>query len=98
VSESIRIRLQRTAIVLADELSYPRAAEKLNVASSDLRKQISGLEKQLCFHIFRPRQKRVELTEEGKLLIREFRESVVLHDRSVDRNPDKAQGQEEKIK
>ena len=80
VSESINIKLKRSAIILADELSYPRAAEKLNISSVELRKQISVLEAQLYLHIFKPSQKKVELTEEGKVLIKAFRESVTLHD------------------
>lgn len=81
MSESIPIALKRAAIVLTDELDYARAAEKLNLTSSELRKQVSTLETQLCLHIFKPRQKRVELTEEGQFLIRAFREALALHDR-----------------
>jgi len=76
VPESIEIKLQRAVITLAEELSYSRAAGRLNTAPAELRKQISGLEKQLCFHIFRSKQINVELTEEGKVFLRaclEFR-------------------------
>jgi DNA-binding transcriptional LysR family regulator len=83
VSESIDIKLKRAAILLANELRYPRAAEKLNISSAELRKRISALEAQLYCHIFKPRQKSVELTEEGQFLIKAFRESVALHDRNA---------------
>ena len=73
MSESIGIGLKRAAIILADELDYPRAAEKSGLTSAELRKQISALETQLYFHIFKPRQTKVELREEGQFLIKVFR-------------------------
>ncbi len=83
MSESIDIKLKRAAIILADELNFPRAAEELNISSSDLREQISALERQLYFHIFKPGQNSVELTEEGRFLVNAFRGSVALHDRNA---------------
>jgi DNA-binding transcriptional LysR family regulator len=88
VPESIDVNLKRAAVALADELDYARAAEKLNIDSTDLKKQVFELEKTLCLHIFRRRQKRVELTKDGTFLIRVFREAVALHDR-VDGSADK---------
>lgn len=79
--ESITIALKRAAIALADELDYARAAKKLNLTYAELQRQITALETQLCFHIFKPGQERVEPTEEGQFLIRAFRESIALHDR-----------------
>jgi DNA-binding transcriptional LysR family regulator len=81
VSESVAISLKRAAIILAEELDYARAAEKLHIVSAELIKPIYTLEAQLCFRIFKPRQKKVELTQEGQFLIKAFRESVALHDR-----------------
>lgn len=89
MSELLAIGLKRVAIALADELDYSKAAEKLNVTSAELKRQIVSLETQLCLHIFRPRQKRVELTEEGRYLIQIFRQSVALHDREISDDPAK---------
>jgi len=83
VSESIDIKLRRAALILADELNYPRAAEKLELSSAELRKQITALETRLYLHIFKPKQKEVELTKEGQFLIKLFRKSVALHDRNI---------------
>jgi DNA-binding transcriptional LysR family regulator len=80
--EFIEINLIRIAIMLADKLSYRRAAKGLNMTATELREQIAALETQLCIHIFRPSQKGVELTEEGKFLIQAFREAVALHERT----------------
>ena len=81
--ESISIDLKRAAIALAEELNYARAAERLGVTSAELRTQISALETLLCLRIFKPRQRRVELTEEGRFLIKVFREAVALHDARI---------------
>jgi DNA-binding transcriptional LysR family regulator len=81
VPESIPIRLKRAAIILADELEYSRAADRLRITAAELWHQVSELENQLCIHIFRPNRTKVELTEEGQFLIRVFREFVTLHDR-----------------
>jgi DNA-binding transcriptional LysR family regulator len=87
VSESIAIGLKRVAIILAEDLDYSLAAKKLGLTSVELRKQISALEAQLYFHIFKPRQEKVELTEEGQFLIEVFRKSVALHDRNDSKGP-----------
>ena len=73
--------------MLADELSYPRAAKTVNITSDAFRKQITALETQLCFHIFKPSQRKVELTEEGQFLIKAFRKAVALHDRKEQDGP-----------
>jgi len=91
VAESIKIKFKLAAIMLAEELSYRRAAEKLNLSSAELRKQISALEAQLYLHIFKARQKKVELTEEGQFLIKVFREAVALHDRNASKDEDDIQ-------
>lgn len=84
--ESIPIKLKRAAIILADEMEYSRAADRLRITSAELGQQVSELENQLCIHIFRPSSSKVELTEEGQFLIEAFREFVVLHDRIQERD------------
>ncbi len=86
MSESVAISLKRAAVLLAEELEYERAAEKMNISTAELRQQIAALETQLCLHIFAPERKRIELTEEGQFLIRAFRESIARHDRSATRD------------
>lgn len=95
--ESIEIGLKRSAIALAEELNYLRAAERLNITHTVLRKQISTLEKHLCLHIFRRNQRRVELTDEGKFLIRAFRDSVALHDRRISDATQEKQDEKESV-
>lgn len=94
MSDSITIGQKRIAIVLAEELDYARGGKKLGITSAELRKQIFALEAQLCFHIFKPRQRKVELTEEGQFLIKAFRQSVALHDRNSRKDSDGSQWQQ----
>lgn len=81
MSESIAIGAKRAALVLAEELSYYRAAKKLKMTTAELQRQIADLEQQLCLFLFQPGSEQVELTDEGRFLIEAFRESVALHDR-----------------
>lgn len=76
MSESISIGLKRAAIALAEQLDYARAAEQLSITSAELRKQVCALETLLCLRIFKPRQKKAEPTEEGRFLIKAFREAM----------------------
>ena len=93
--ESIPIKLKRAAVILADELEYSRAADRLRITSAELRNHVSELENQLCFYIFIPRRRKVELTEEGQFLIRAFREAVALHDRIAQARMTEAQEKDE---
>lgn len=90
MSESIAICLKRAAITLAEELDYARAAEKLGITTSELRTQMSTLETLLCLHIFKPGQKRVELTDDGKFLVKAFREAIAVHDRNTSKEPNES--------
>lgn len=91
MSESVAIGLKRAAVLLAEELDYERAAERMNMPTAKLRRQISVLEAQLYLHIFRPVREKVELTEEGQFLIKAFRKSVALHDRNANKDVDETQ-------
>ncbi len=92
MSESIDIGMKRAAIALADELDYARAAEKLNITSAELRKQIAALEALLCLQIFEPRQRKVELTSDGQFLLRLFRKAVAVYDRNISKDGNETGG------
>ena len=64
------VRLQLAAVVLAEEMNFTRAAERLNITQPALSKQIAELERRLGFPVFKRNQKRVELTEAGQVFIR----------------------------
>lgn len=77
MTESIGIELQLAAVALAEELSYARAAQRLQITQSALRAKIAGLEKQLEFYVFRPKQRRVEVSEEGRIFVNACRTFLI---------------------
>lgn len=77
------IRLLQAAIVLAEELHFSRAADKLNMSQPTLSKQIFRLEQSLGFRIFEHSHQAVELTSAGQVFIAEAREVVFHAERAV---------------
>lgn len=77
------IRLLQSAIVLAEELHFSRAAERLNISQSALSKQIFKLERSLGFQVFKHSHQLAELTEAGRVFIVEAREVVAHAERAV---------------
>jgi len=59
---------------------------------AELRKQISALETLLCLQIFKPRQKKVEPTEDEQFLIKVVRKAMALHDRKEQETPNERAG------
>jgi DNA-binding transcriptional LysR family regulator len=72
------IRLIETAIVLAEELHFSRAAERLRVDQSTVSKRIDELESQLGYRLFERDHQTVKLTEAGRKFVEEAR-LVILH-------------------
>lgn len=77
------IRLLQSAIVLAEELHFSRAAERLNMSQSTLSKQIFKLGRGLRFQIFKHSHQVAELTEAGQVFIVHAREVVSNEERAV---------------
>ncbi len=76
-------RLQLAAIVLAEELHYGRAAQKLHIAVSTLSKQIALLEEKLGMILFVRNSKAVELTEAGRAYVEEARASLLHAEKAI---------------
>lgn len=72
------IRLLQAAIVLADELNFSRAAERLRIDQSTLSKRIMELEGMVGLRLFKRNHQLVELTEPGRHFVQEAR-NVMLH-------------------
>ena len=80
---TIDSRLLLAAIVLAEELHYGRAAQKLHIAVSTLSKQIAQLEERLGFLLFVRNSKTVELTEAGRAYVEEARASLLHAEKAI---------------
>lgn len=66
----MELRTLRYFTVVARELNITRAAEKLNMSQPPLSNQIKGLEEELGAQLLIRGKRRLELTEEGALLLR----------------------------
>lgn len=77
------IRLLQSAIVLAEELHFSRAADRLHMTQSALSKQIFKLERGLGYQVFKHGRQVTELTEAGRVFIVGAREAVSNAERAV---------------
>jgi DNA-binding transcriptional LysR family regulator len=70
-------RLLRAVTALAKELSFTRAAHKLNISQPALSKQITELEERYGFQLFTRSNKRVvQPTDAGRVFVREARSAL----------------------
>ncbi len=90
----IDFRLLQSAIILADELSFSRAASRLHLTQPGLTKQIQELESQLGVVLFERSSQRVELTEPGRVFIEHAKLAVFHLERAVHLTRASAKGAE----
>lgn len=77
----IDYRRLRAVIHVADELSFSRAAERMNVSQPALSAQVRGLEEELGFQLFDRSTRRVALTEDGRRFVDASRRVIEESDR-----------------
>ena len=69
-------------VVVAEELNFTRAAEKLNMSQPPLSNQIKGLEDDLGVQLFIRGKRHLKLTEEGTLFLNRARQIMELADKT----------------
>ena len=76
---NVEVRHLHAVIILAEELNFTRAADRLHIAQSTLSKQITEIEEQHRLHLFnRDNKKVVEITDSGRIFVEEAR-SLLSH-------------------
>src|ERR1700723_3489703 len=81
----VEVRHLRAVVVLAEELNFTRAADRLNITQSGFSKQINEVEALHRFQLFiRTNKKNVELTEVGRIFVEEASLALWHMDRAVD--------------
>jgi DNA-binding transcriptional LysR family regulator len=84
VFPNLEVRHLRAVVILAEELNFTRAAHSLHITQSALSKQITEIEEQHRFHLFdRNHNRRVELTDVGRIFVQEARSALLHIDRAV---------------
>jgi DNA-binding transcriptional LysR family regulator len=80
----VEVRHLQAVSVLAEELNFTRAADRLHITQSGFSKQINEVETQHGFHLFIRKNKRnVELTEVGQIFVEEARLALLHIDRAI---------------
>lgn len=74
----------RAFLVLAEELHFGRAAQRLQMGQPPLSRQIQRLERSLGTKLFKRTSRQVELTVAGKTLIEPARELIAASERAVE--------------
>src|SRR6266478_3149222 len=81
---NLEIRHLHAVIVLAEELNFTRAADRLHITQPALSKQITDLEAEHRFHLFtRDTRRVVELTDAGRAFVEEARSALFHTERAV---------------
>ena len=81
---NVDVRHLQAVIVLAEELNFTRAAQRLRISQPALSKKITDLEEEHRFRLFTRDKKRVvELTDAGRIFVEEARSSLLHMERAV---------------
>ena len=81
----VTLKQLRYFVVVADELSFTRAAERLYVSQPALSVQIASLERALGLPLFRRTSRSVELTDSGRSLSEDLTHVFGQLDRAIER-------------
>ncbi len=88
------LRYLRYFIAVAEEGHVTRGAERLGMQQPPLSRQIKAMERELDVQLFRRKPRGVELTDAGRVLLREARMMVAHMDRALEATRRTARGEQ----
>jgi DNA-binding transcriptional LysR family regulator len=74
------LRELRALVAVAEELSFTRAAERLNLSQQTVSETVRGLERELGVELLERTTREVRVTDAGRALLAEGREALLLAD------------------
>ena len=81
---SLEVRQLHALVLLAEEMNFTRAANRLNVSQPALSKLVTELEEQYGLHLFnREKGRLIELTDAGQIFIEEARAALSHAERAI---------------
>lgn len=89
----IELRHLRYFIAVAEELHFGRAAERLQMAQPPLSQQIRQLEGEIGFQLFHRTKRSVQLTEAGRIFLREARRILSQLDQAIETGKQASRGE-----
>src|SRR5688500_7213833 len=92
MTEAVDLRQLRSFLMLAEELHFGRAAQRLHIAQPALSQQIQALERAFGCALLE-RKPRVVLTEPGRVLRREAQQTLARFDRGISATLQVARGE-----